>query len=172
MDPLGQGGDDGDFADRLGEHLGIIRALARAYTETAEDREDLVQEICLQLWRAFPSFAGKSKFSTWMYRVALNTAISTLRKRRRAPRSEALYDGIPAPIRAEDGRFEILASALRRLSDADRALLLLWLEELSYEEMANVLGVSKSAVSVRLTRAKERLRESVSLIESGGDAHG
>jgi RNA polymerase sigma-70 factor (ECF subfamily) len=153
---------DEGFTGLIHEHRGIIRRLARLYAESPEEREDLEQEICLQLWRAYPSFAGRARASTWMYSVALNTAISSLRRRRRRPPREELHDvAAPGGGAEERDRLEVLYMAIRQLGEGERALVLLWIEELSYDEIAEVLGLSAGAVSVRLVRAKQRLREIV-----------
>jgi len=161
-----------EFVARIREHEGIVRSLARLYARSREEREDLAQEICLQLWRAYPTYTGGAKFSTWMYRVGLNTAISSLRRNRRHPPTEVLAD-YPAPAPSGDEeRLDMLYAALRRLDEARRALILLWLDDLSYEEIGEVLGVSKGTVSVRLVRAKEKLREEIRRLDAHGGPDG
>jgi len=163
MAAAGTNGATGDaFVALVRQHLGIIRRLTRIYGETLQEREDLEQEICLQLWKAFPGFAGRSRPSTWVYGVALNTAISALRRRLRRPTAEELHDvAVPGGEREAGERRDVLYAAIRRLNDGERALVLLWLEELPYEQIAEVLGLSVGAVSVRLVRAREKLRRLV-----------
>ncbi len=135
------------------------------YCSNMEDREDLFQDIVLQLWRSYPSFRGESKVTTWMYRVALNNAITRVRKESRAERfSELGPEALQVPL-AEDGMEEEMAAmyrAIRKLSQVDQALTLLYLEDCSYREMAEVLGISESHVGVKLNRIKGQLRTLVS----------
>lgn len=133
------------------------------YANSWSDREDLFQEICLQLWKSYPSFREEARFSTWMYRVALNTAISTVRKDRRSPSFEQLQETVSVP---EDGtedkeRVKQLYKAISRLNRIDKAIILLWLEERNYEEIASIMGISKNNVSVKLVRIKRKLEELV-----------
>ena len=153
---------EGPFLEMLNQHMGILRRLSRVYSDSEEERRDLEQEMCLQLWRSFDSFQGASKVSTWLYRVALNTALTCLQQKQRHPHLEALPE-LPAPEGCLDhwSQREILHLALKRLSEPERVLLLLWLEELDYTQIADVLGVAPGTVSVRLVRAKARLREVV-----------
>lgn len=155
------------FKDWLVEHCGTVLKVARAYTTTAEDAQDLAQEILLQVWRSLPRFQGRASATTWCYRVALNTALAWRRKeRRRSTRQRPLLDveNLPAsgdPARDSAGRdlVERLYGAIRRLSEAEAALVLLYLDGLSYRQMAEVLGVSEGNVGVKLNRAKKALGE-------------
>lgn len=150
------------------QHGGLILRIARAYAATDEDRDDLNQEILLQLWRSIPQFEGRAKESTWVYRVALNTALAwrraANRQRQRLTPLLAVED-IPADEadeRARVDREEALArlySAIRALPKVDAAVVMLHLDGLSYREMAEVLGISESHVGVKLTRARKALAE-------------
>jgi RNA polymerase sigma-70 factor (ECF subfamily) len=150
------------------QYTGLVGRVARAYTATEEDCADLVQEILIQVWHSIPRFAGKSSASTWIYRVALNTALAWQRKdRRRRERLLPLVEGVEfadvADGNAEQGRareiIEQLYTAIRQLPKADAALVLLYLDDLSYREMAEVLGLSESNVGVKLNRARKALAE-------------
>lgn len=157
-----------DFPELVRAHEGTIRRIARVYGDTREEGEDLAQEICLQLWRASGSFGGRAKVSTWVYSVALNTAVSVVRRRARRPRTEPLPESLDPPTGEKDDRFgevEMLYAAMRRLGEAERALVLLGLEERSYGEIAEVLGLTVSNVSVRLVRVKEKLKALVGAME-------
>jgi RNA polymerase sigma-70 factor (ECF subfamily) len=154
------------FSRWLAEHGDAVLKVARAYTLTDEDRRDLVQEILLQLWRSIPSFRGRSGDLTWIYRVALNTALGWHRgeRRRRARQRpilefdeppEAGPDGVQCAIRRE--LVERLHAAIRRLPKADAALVLLYLDDLSYRQIAEVLGISEGNVGVKLNRARKTL---------------
>ncbi len=151
----------------LTQHMGILRRLSRAYTDSEEDRRDLEQEMCLQLWRSFDGFQGASKVSTWLYRVALNTALTSLRQKKVQPPLEPLPE-LPAPATAWDLRDQrdLLRRAMAKLPEPDRVLLLLWLEALDYAQIAEVLGVAPGTVSVRLVRAKAKLKDVVDRWES------
>ena len=154
------------FRRWLEEHGAIVLKVARAYTFTAEDREDLTQEILLQVWRSIPRFEGRAGASTWVYRVALNTALGWhrkegLRRSRHLPllEPEELPGGGPDSARQTDQR-EVVAQlygAIRRLPKADAALVLLYLDDLSYREISEVLGISENHVGVKLNRAKKAL---------------
>ncbi|WP_340113726.1 RNA polymerase sigma factor [Maribellus mangrovi] len=156
-----------EFSQLIGKHQAIIHKVTLVYTNGPADREDLFQEICLQLWKAYPNFRAEAKFTTWMYRVALNTAISNVRKSRNAPGFEKLtdYDGAldENPLEAE--QVKQLYKAISKLNRIDKAIILLWLDEKSYDEIASIVGTSKSNVSVKLVRIKRKLEELVLEIE-------
>lgn len=160
----------GDFEARLREHRGILFKLAYAYGWGAEDREDLAQEICLQLWHAWPRYDSRRRFSTWMYRVALNTAISHARARKARGRSVPLDEASvvaargfePPPAAAQD-----LWAVLQSLEELDRALVVLYLEGRSYREIGEVLGISESNVGTKLNRLKTRLRRELAPRQGG-----
>jgi len=144
-------------------HQAIIHKVTMVYTNGPADREDLFQEICLQLWKAYPKFRAEAKFTTWMYRVALNTAISTVRKNRNKPGFESLgvYE-LPADENPEEkGQVKLLYSAISKLNRIDKAIILLWLEDKSYDEIASIIGTSKNNVSVKLVRIKRKLEKLV-----------
>lgn len=153
------------FAALLDTHRGIVFKVANAYCRHPDDRQDLVQEIAAQLWRAFGDYDPARPFTTWMYRIALNVAISHVRSdARRAPLvSIDDHDGHPAlAVEDDDGgdeRVRMLYAVIDRQPPLDRALLLLWLEERSQREIAEVLGITESNVSTKLNRLKQRIRE-------------
>ncbi len=148
------------FVTLLDEHKKIVHKVAAAYSRSAADRTDLAQEIVAQLWRAFPSYDPARRFSTWMYRIALNVAISAYRREsRRAARPEAPL--LHLPDEPPDERLGELHEAIGRLSEGDRALVLLFLDGLRHETIAQILGLSETNVSTRLGRIKERLRRDV-----------
>ena len=154
---------EGRFLEVLGQHEQIINKVIRIYRIDSEDRRDLFQEIVYQLWRSYESFKGESRVSTWIYRVALNTAITSLRKSKKVPEQTELNDQVvhgqesfDTPDRGE--QVQQLYSAIRSLGEVDRALVMLYLEELSYKEIAEVLGLTEDNVGVKLNRIKTRLR--------------
>ncbi len=156
------------FIDLVQEHQGAILKIAALYARSPEDREDLSQEIVLQLWRSFDAFRGEASFSTFLYRVALNTALMGLRRRyrRREVDASLVLDEVAAPPREDrDEDVERLHGAIRQLAPLDRAIVLLYLEERTYEEIAAITGLSKGNVSVRLVRVRDRLRRLMGLTE-------
>lgn len=164
--PLPAPPDDADrqarFLSLVDGYQGALRKLVACHAAGTADREDLFQEILLQLWRAFDSFRGEAAFSTFLYRVALNTALMGRRQRqRRAPSGdETPVDSLPAPTGSspDDDEVEQLYAAIRGLGALDRAVLLLVLEERSHAEIAAITGLSVGNVGVRLVRARRRLR--------------
>jgi len=124
----------------------------------------LFQEICLQLWRSYPNFREESQFSTWLYRVALNTAISNIRKSKNSFTFESLRetDRIPDENSDEKEQVKLMYSAISKLNRIDKAIILLWLEDKNYEEIATIMGTTKTNVSVKLVRIKRKLEEMVS----------
>jgi RNA polymerase sigma-70 factor (ECF subfamily) len=154
---------EGRFLEVLGRHEQIINKVIRLYRVDSEDRKDLFQEIVYQLWRSYESFKGESSISTWLYRVALNTAITSLRKTGKVPehieldeQSLQVPESFDTPERSEQLRQ--LYSAIRSLGEVDRALIMLYLEDLSYKEIAEVLGLTEDNVGVKLNRIKTKLR--------------
>ena len=155
---------DARFLALLEAHRKIVLKVAAVYCWDAEERNDLVQEITMQLWRAFPSYDARRVFSTWMYRVALNVAISFARKtgRRRRVMSPLEAVEVDPPAAASgpepDERLEALYRCMRGLDPFSRALLTLYLDERSHREIAEVLGISETNVGTKIGRLKERLR--------------
>lgn len=153
-----------EFINSLNEHQGIILKVCRMYTTDKPDSDDLFQEIVLQLWKSYPGFKGDSKVSTWMYRVSLNVAITRLQKNKRRPDNFRLqsYDH---NISEEHGdRIDIeydneLQRALNMLNKFDKALVMLYLDEKSYKEMSEIMGISESNIGVKINRIKSRLKE-------------
>jgi RNA polymerase sigma-70 factor, ECF subfamily len=156
------------FMTWLGEHGSSVMKVARAYTLTNDECQDLAQEILLQAWRSLPKFEGKASAATWFYRVALHTAMNWQRKDKpRRSRQQPLLEvqvlaaeGANSAEQAEQREIvERLYNAIHQLPKTDAALVLLYLDELSYCEMADVLGISESNVGVKLNRAKKALSE-------------
>jgi len=150
-----------EFVALIEPHQRLIRKVCRTFAFTESDRDDLFQEVLFQLWRAYPRFEGRSKVTTWMYRIAVNTAVTLLRRTRHLPLEVTLDQLTREPHSAEtvpnDDRVAVLDAAIGSLAPVDRALVLLYLDDLSYREMSEILGVSENVVGVRLNRAKARL---------------
>ena len=164
------------FTNWLGEHGSSVMKVARAYTLTSDECQDLAQEILLQAWRSLPSFEGKSSAATWFYRVALQTAMNWQRKDRprrtlQQPLVEMqtiVAEGDDSALQAQQREtVDLLYQAIRQLPKANAALVLLYLDELSYREMGEVLGISESNVGVKLNRAKKALTALMN-----GESHG
>lgn len=155
---------DQEFLELVNRCRTVIHKVCWIYADSSEDRQDLFQEILFQLWRSYPSFQGRSNPSTWTYRIALNTAITALRKETRKPEqveldTEAIEIPAVAAGPASGEQVEILYQLIRRLSRVDRALVMLYLDDLSYREMSEVLGLSENNIGVKLNRIKARLQE-------------
>lgn len=154
-----------EFQEWEARYRGVVAKVSRAYTRSAEDREDLRQEILVQLWRSLPSFRGDASEATWVYRVALNTAM-TWRRKGKANGPSAAVEIEPECLRprpdetASDNEIiEWLYDELARCSAVDRSLMLLYLDGVSYREMSAILGISESNVGVRLNRLRKYLAE-------------
>jgi len=151
-----------EFTALLNAHPGILYKVCRLYAAAGPDRQDLFQEIVLQLWRAFPQFRGAARPSTWLYSVALNTAITNFRQAQRRPAaatlSDALRQQLPdlADSLAEERHAQLYA-AIAQLSAVEKALITLYLDEQSYAEIAATLGLSVSNVGVKLLRTRAKL---------------
>jgi RNA polymerase sigma-70 factor (ECF subfamily) len=152
------------FLEQVEQNQDIVHKICALYAMTADERKDLNQDIICQLWKSYLSFRGDSKFTTWMYRVALNTALLNVRRNRHRVRTKSLkthHDDIPMENVSRDKQRKIgrLYEAISRLHPFDRAIILLYLEQCSYKEIADVTGISESNVSVRLVRIKKKLKE-------------
>jgi RNA polymerase sigma-70 factor, ECF subfamily len=128
-----------------------------AYNET--NRQDLYQEIVLQAWKGYKYFRGDAKFSTWLYQVAINTAIAGLKKEKR---SVVEYTDNPLPDMADPGadtaQMELLHTAIAQLNDIEKAIVMLYLDDKSYDEMEEIMGIAGGTLRVKMTRIKEKLR--------------
>lgn len=147
------------FLTYIETHQGLLYKVCRAYGADREAQRDLYQEIVLQLWRAFPRFDGRVLWSTWAYRIALNVAI-TQRRRRRVPTlelSERPDTAMPDPAGAHES-LEVLYRAIAQLNDAEKALILLHLDDLPYSEIAEITGLTENHVGVKLSRIKSKLK--------------
>jgi RNA polymerase sigma factor (sigma-70 family) len=153
------------FSRLLQQHRKIVFKVANTYARLADDRADLAQEISAQLWGAFPAYDEARSFSTWMYRIALNVAITHLRAARQRdahslPFDESAHGGAPVgAIDEPDERVRDLVRIIEKLDPLNRALLLLVLEERSYREIAEILGLSETNVATRINRLKQRIRD-------------
>lgn len=152
------------FVRQLKENQNIIHKICRLYTKGQDAHNDLFQEITIQLWKAFPKFRGESKFSTWAYRVALNTAITLYRKSTRSIQTSE-YDASRHFIKQEDYNYEeeeqirLLYEAVYQLNDIEKALVFMYLEDKDYAEISETLGISEVNARVKMNRIKGKLRK-------------
>lgn len=140
----------------------IIIKICRAYTNTQEDFEDYYQEVCLQIWKSRDNFREQSEWSTWVYRLSLNVSMTLLKKKKSNPQHFA-SDYLPPEVSEDakvftDESLDQLFDAIRQLSELDRGVILLYLEEKSYQEIADIIGTNPNNIGVRIKRIKERLK--------------
>ncbi|MGB0975514.1 MAG: RNA polymerase sigma factor [Prolixibacteraceae bacterium] len=153
-----------EFLDKISEHQKIIHKVSSVYCSDPEARKDLFQEILIQLWRAYPSFKGEAKFSTWMYRVALNTAITYFKKDKRSIPTQSIENEV-FQVRDEsrdeefEARVEFLHRAIATLSSIEKSIVLLYLEEKKYDEISEIMGITQNNVRVKMSRIKDKLRK-------------
>lgn len=151
------------FINLINEHQGLIHKVCMLYETDRDVRNDLFQEIVLQLWKSFHTFRGDSKITTWMYRIALNTAISGLRKQKRGLTTEGLEDrhlNISEGLSDDhEENLHKLHRCIRQLSEIERAMIMMALEEVPYEEIADTIGITQNNVRVRMNRIREKLRK-------------
>ena len=151
------------FVTELQDNQNIVHKVCSLYTNNRDSHNDLFQEITIQLWKAYPKFRGESKFSTWMYRVALNTAITLYRKSKKTVKTQD-YDDIIYRIKSDEydqtqeQQLKLLYKAVRQLGDIDKALVFLYLEDKDYSEIAETLGITEVNARVKMNRIKNKLR--------------
>ena len=150
------------FEQLINEHELLIYKICRMYTYTKADRQDLFQDIVIQLWNAFPKFRGEAKFSTWLYKVAINTAITGLRRKKDFIQS---YEHAAMPANTSDDsnlhmeeRLQEMYTAIEQLNEIEKAIVMLYLEDKSYEEMEEILGINQGNLRVKMNRVKDKLR--------------
>lgn len=150
-----------EFLNMIEVNQGIIHKITAIYGSDKEDRKDLFQDIVLQLWKSYPSFEHRSAISTWMYRIALNTALLRKRKSRTwLPLSEAVsVQGKSQPDIDMNDHVISLYMAINQLGPLDKAIAFLYLEQKDYQEIADVLGMNKNTIGVRLNRIKVKLKK-------------
>ncbi|MCS6821739.1 MAG: sigma-70 family RNA polymerase sigma factor [Microscillaceae bacterium] len=158
---------EAEYIAMIKQHQGIVHKVCNMYCQgDKEDKQDLFQEILIQLWKAYPSFRHESKISTWMYRVALNTAISNMRKQKNSIKkvdiaapalkiSEVEYDY------EYEEKLKFLNQAIEQLNDIEKAIVMLYLEEKSYEEISEIVGITPNYVGVKMNRIKEKLKKMI-----------
>ena len=150
----------------------MLYKVCRMYCFTEADRQDLFQEIVIQLWRSWPAFRREAKFSTWLYRIALNTAISGLRRQRRLI-TPTDPEQLPTELQDiqyaadKEEQLQLLYAAIDQLTEVEKALTMLYLEDRSYQEMEEILGLSQNNLRVKMNRIKDKLRKITKAVAHG-----
>jgi len=153
-----------EFLDVFEKNIGLILKISRAYTKTIQDREDLLNDIAFELWKSFKTFKGNSKISTWIYRIALNTSMNYKRKKKNDSLFSLLddskkVDNIPWLADEENSaESEILYQCINELNEINKAIILLYLDGNSHDEIAEITGISKTNVGTRIGRIKEQIK--------------
>ncbi|NIF07336.1 RNA polymerase sigma factor [Chryseobacterium sp. Tr-659] len=156
--------DEAAFLKLINQHKGILYKASRIYADSVKDREDLQQEILIQLWKSYQNFKGNSEFSTWMYRVAINTAITFLKKEKQrfnnhtdVPHHFEVQQEDYNPTR--DKQLEVFYSAVQELNSLEKAVIFYFMEGMSHQEIGNNLGISEGNARVKLNRTKEKIQQ-------------
>lgn len=162
----------GLFLSVIESHKGILYKVANSYCKDSEDRKDLIQEMMVQLWKSFENYTDQYKYSTWIYRIALNVAISFYRKENRRkeianPLSDAVLDVADATLPTEkEQNLAILHQFIAELKELDKALMLLYLEEKSHKEIAEIIGISETNAATKIARIKTLLKQKFLTLKS------
>lgn len=160
-----------EFLGILSDYQGILHKVNLVYFRNKADREDNLQEIIYQLWKSYPDLKNKNSIGSWIYAVSINTSISKLKRERRIEYHEKIPDKADVTDiedeLARNDAFRILLEAIHNLNEIDRSIMLLYLEEKSYDEISEIIGISKTNVGVRISRAKEILKQNVKLLKDG-----
>jgi len=148
------------FVDLIEQNKALIFKFCYMYANETDTPDDLFQEVVINLWKGFPAFRGESKIQTWIYRIALNTCVTFMRKSGKKPKTLPLADDLQvyADV-SETANIRELYKLINRLNALEKAIILLYLEERAYDEIAQIVGITKSNVGVRLNRIKEKLTQ-------------
>jgi len=149
---------EAEFLDMLRNYNRIIYKVASFYTDANTTLDDLYQDVVLNLWKSFPNFRKESEVSTWIYRIALNTCVSFYRNTRRRPDCVEITPDIQVHVEENEAVAELYA-CINRLGKLERALILLWLEDRPYKEIAEIMGITATNVSTKINRIKEKLKQ-------------
>lgn len=152
-----------EFVKLMSENQRLVHKICKIYTDNPLDHDDLFQEITLQLWKSFATFRGDAKFSTWAYRIALNTAMTLYRKKHKTIDTENdrdLYQ-IKYEEYTEDERLQTMYNAIHLLSDIEKALIMMFLDNKTYREISEILGITEGNARVKMNRAKEKLKSMI-----------
>ncbi|MFP4621434.1 MAG: RNA polymerase sigma factor [Bacteroidales bacterium] len=160
------------FLKLIAEHQDLIRKVAAIYHKNKADQEDAFQEILVNVWQAYPTFRGESKFSTWLYRVALNTVISGFRKAsNRVHKNQSdvhITDEMLGPSKDDlSEEIDCLYQAIQYLSDIEKAIIMLYMEEKTYDDIAEIMGMTSTNVGVKISRIKKKLKKIYKKVTDG-----
>jgi len=152
-----------EFETKLKDYKLLIYKVCRMYANIHDDIQDLYQDIIIQLWKSYPKFRGEAKFSTWLYRIAINTALTNFRKQKRnIQTSDVELQNIQIPyeenIGLKEEQHQQLYAAIHQLNDVEKSIVMLYLEDKSYDEMEEILGISNATLRVKMNRIKDKLR--------------
>lgn len=150
---------DAQFMEMIRQNEGIIYKVTSFYTDKEHPIGDLYQEVVLNLWKAYPSFRGESKYSTWIYRIALNTCVSFYRRSKKNITYVDISMDIPDTVDNNNEEIQTLYRLINRLGKIERALVLLYLDDKSYKEIAEITGLSVTNVATKLSRIKDKLKQ-------------
>ena len=152
-----------EFLHQLSENQGIIHKICRIYTDNIHDHEDLFQEIVIQTWKSYSNYRGDAKFSTWIYKIGLNTALALFKKKNH--KKEELHENLTHfkiyddnSHEEKDAQIQAMYNAIHLLSDVEKALIMMFLEDKPYKEISEILGITEGNARVKMNRAKEKLR--------------
>lgn len=156
--------EEKEFEQHIREHKLLIHKVCRMYAYARADQQDLFQEIVIQLWKSYPRYKGRAKFSTWLYRVAINTAITGLRKKKDFITS---YEPASLPLHLidehsgheEEEKLQELYTAISQLNPIEKAIVMLYIEDRTYEEMEDIMGIPQGTLRVKMNRIKDKLRQ-------------
>lgn len=152
-----------EFLSIIEKHKGLLHKVSRMYMDEPEDREDLFQEIVLQLWKSYGTFRGESQVSTWMYRVAVNTALTFFKKEKKKPDNARMHPEMDikddTDVSHRETQLEYFYKAVQELNQVEKALLFLFLEGQSHKEIGSNLGITEGNARVKLNRTKDKLQE-------------
>ncbi|MEE4198670.1 MAG: sigma-70 family RNA polymerase sigma factor [Bacteroidales bacterium] len=160
-----------EFVALVEKHQGIIHKVSQMYCDNSECRQDLFQDILVQLWKSYPSFSHQSRFSTWMYRVALNTAIVQFKKDKK--KIEQATADMPVHITQEETyseaeeRRNLVQQAIGKLNKAEKAIIILYMDDYTYEEIAEIAGITVSNAGVKINRIKSKLQTILKELDYG-----
>lgn len=147
------------FSEQIYNHLGIVHKICRTYKKDPDDRDDLFQEIVFNAWKSYPKFEGRAKFSTWLYRVALNTALYQNRKDKFFGKKVELELAQHHVAETADDNTDLLWIAVNKLDELEKSVVVLYLEELPYREISEITGLSENNIAVKLNRIKSKMKK-------------
>lgn len=154
---------ENEFINLIKKNEGIILKICNIYCKEIEDRQDLYQDIVVQLWKSFPNFDRRSKITTWMYRIAFNTAVSRYRKEKKVPIKEAISDRLVSDASNEDENVRLLYLAIEGLNKIEKAITMLYMDGIKYKEIGEIMGLSESNVGFKINQIKRKLREKLKI---------